>query len=279
MNMPIVSVIMATYNDEPAFLKTCVYSILDQTFKDFEFIIVVEPDETNTEFLQSVTFVDNRIKLLKNESRLGLAGSRNKAIEGSSGKYIALIDGDDYCDLNRFRQQVNFLDKNPDISIVGANMYFIDEHGNIVGERNYPEMHEEIKKYFLITMAIANPTVMVRRKDIDDVGLFNDNFKKAEDFELWMRFLKSRKKMHNIQERLVYYRLPLRGTSKRNKMHLKNIYTTRLEYSKFIWHFCQRFPSLFLWFLISQIPEALLDYLLKLRIVNHMKNIRKCASL
>jgi glycosyltransferase EpsE len=275
--MPVLSVIMATYNDRPTFLKTCVYSILNQTFKDFEFIIVVEPDETNIEFLKYVSFEDKRIKILTNDLRLGIAASRNKAIEASSTNYIALIDGDDFCDLNRFKEQVTFLNNNPDISVVGSNMYLIDEHDNIVAERNYPMTHEEIKHYFLITMGIANPTVMLRRKDLKQVGLFNDSFKKAEDFELWMRFLKSSKKMYNIQERLVYYRLPSKGASKRNKMHLINIYAARIKYSKFIWNFSERFPSLFLWFLISQIPGDLLDVLLKSKIINHMKNIKKWA--
>ena len=268
---------MATYNDRPAFLETCIHTVLNQTFKDFEFVIVVEPNENNIQFLKSVMAKDNRIRLIENESRLGLAGSRNKAIEGSSGEYIALIDGDDYCDLNRFEHQVKFLDNNQDISVLGTNMYLIDEEDKIVGERNYPEMDKKVKKFFLITMAIANPTVMVRRKDIDEVGLFNEKFTKAEDFELWMRFLRSNKRMHNIQQKLVYYRLPPKGVSKRNRIHLRNIYAARLKYSKSIWNFYLRFPSLFFWFLASRIPEGILDSLLHFRIVNHIKKIKSTS--
>jgi len=272
--MPTLSVIMATYNDRPAFLQTCIQSVLNQTFKDFEFIIVAEPDEANVEILKSAADMDNRIKLLINGSRLGLAGSRNKAIEEGSGKYIAIIDGDDYCDLTRFEQQVNFLNKYSDVSVLGSNMYLINEQDKIVGERDYPEMHKKIKGFFLITMGIANPTVMVKRKDIDEVGLFNEKFTKAEDFELWMRFLGNKKRMHNIQQKLVYYRLPPKGVSKRNRIHLRNIYAARLKYSKSIWKFYLRFPSLFFWFLASRIPEGVLDSLLHFRIVNHIKKIK-----
>ena len=128
------------------------------------------------EFLSGVESADKRVKVLKNETRLGVAGSRNRAIEESSGDYIAIIDGDDYCAPDRFEKQLSFLANNPDISVVGSNMYLIDESGNITGERKYPELHEDIKRRFLLTMAIANPSVILRRKDIAEAGLLKINF-------------------------------------------------------------------------------------------------------
>ena len=111
-----LSVVMATYNENPAFLKACINSILNQTFRNFEFLIVVEPLEKNMEFLSSVESMDNRVKILRNETKLGVAGSRNRAIMESTGKYIALMDGDDYCAPDRFEKQLSFLGDNLDVA-------------------------------------------------------------------------------------------------------------------------------------------------------------------
>jgi len=269
-----LSVVMATYNENPAFLKACINSILNQTFRNFEFLIVVEPLEKNMEFLSSVESMDNRVKILRNETKLGVAGSRNRAIMESTGKYIALMDGDDYCAPDRFEKQLSFLGDNLDVSVVGSNMYLIDEGGNITGERRYPEMHDGIKKSFLLTMAVANPSIIGRRKDIDEVGLFDEMLYKSEDFDLWLRFLAHNKKMHNLQEFLVYYRMPAGHNEKRGNIHWRNNYIARRKYSKLIWPLHIRFLSLMFFFIISQVPAVFLDSLLKLKIVSRIKNIK-----
>lgn len=269
-----LSVVMATYNENPVFLKACVNSILNQTFRNFEFIVVVEPREKNIEFLSSVEDADKRVKILRNETRLGVAGSRNRAIMESSGKYIALMDGDDYCAPDRFEKQLSFLEDNYDVSVAGSNLYLIDEDDNITGERKYPEFHDKIKRSFLLTMAVANPSVIFRKKDIDEVGLFDDRLYKAEDFELWLRFLANNKIMHNLQKNLVYYRIQDNSNKKRGTLHFRNVYISRKRYSKLIWPLHIRFLSLFLFFLVSRIPNVFLDYLLNLRIVSRIKNIK-----
>lgn len=270
-----LSGIMATYNDNPNFLKACVNSILSQTFKDFEFIIVIEPGDKNKGFLENVADADKRVNVLENESRLGLSGSRNRAIKEGCSEYIAFIDGDDYCDIKRFEKQAGFLDNNPDVSAVGSNIYLIDEYDNIIGERRYPELHKDIKRGFLLTMSLANPTVMLRRKDLDEAGLFDIRFSKAEDFELWLRFLTKNKKMYNIQENLVYYRVPARNAEKRPRTHWKNNYISRRMHSKFIWPLYQRFFSLSFFYLASIIPNAFLDNLMSAGFINKIKNIKR----
>ena len=269
-----LSVVMATYKENPVFLKTCIDSVLNQTFRDFEFLMTIEPDETNMDFLDGVAKTDSRIKILENTSRLGVAGSRNRAILESSGKYIALIDGDDYCAPDRFEKQLSFLEDNPDVSVVGSNMYLIDENDNIIGERKYPELHEDIKRRFLLTMAVANPSVILRRRDIAEVGLFEDKFYKAEDFELWLRFLANNKRMYNLQENLVYYRIQDNSNRKRGILHFKNVYISRKKYSKLIWPLRIRVLSLLLFFLVSCIPNVFLNYLLNLRIASKLRNIK-----
>lgn len=272
--MHVLSVVMATYNENPIFLKTCIDSILNQTFKNFEFLIVVEPQEENMEFLSSVESADSRLKILVNDTKLGVAGSRNRAILESSGKYIALMDGDDYCAPDRFEKQLSFLENNPDISVVGSNIYLVDKSNTIIGERIYPERHIDIKNYFLVTMAVANPSIIVRRSDMSQVGFFDDKLFKAEDFDLWLRFLVKNKKMHNLQGKLVFYRTHPNDNKKRGHIHYKNYFDALNKHGKLIWPFHRRLPSLLFFFVVSNIPNSSLDYLLNLKIVKRIKNIR-----
>src|SRR3972149_9653778 len=215
--MNTLSVIMATYNENRDFLQHCTQSILNQTYRDFEFLIVIEPGDTNREYLKSLASTDNRIRVIENASRLGVAASRNRAIMEGRGEYIALIDGDYYCDVRRFEKQISFLEENPEISLVGSNMFLVDEKDNIVGERKYPELPEDIRRYFLLVMAMANPTIMTRMKDLKKIGLFDEHFSKAEDFELWLRFLVGKKKMYNLRDHLVYYRVLTNSNEKRGR--------------------------------------------------------------
>lgn len=269
-----LSVLMATYNENTVFLTRCVDSVLQQTFQDFEFIITVEPEEKNINLLDGMAVKDERIKIFKNESKLGVAGSRNRAIKESTGKYIALIDSDDYCARNRFEKQINFLEANAEISVAGSNMHLVDEDDNVIGERIYPELYDDIRKAFLFSMAIANPTVLLRRVALVDVGNFNDKLFKAEDFDLWLRFLAHDKKLYNLQDKLVYYRTPKNFNSKRGHIHYKNYYTALRKHSKFIWSFHERSLSLFLFFIVGHTPNFLLDLLINLNVVNRIKKIK-----
>lgn len=266
---------MATYNENRDFLQNCILSILNQTYRDFEFLIVIEPGELNKDYLNHASVADNRIRVIENTTRLGVAASRNRAIMEGRGKYIALIDGDDYCDVSRFEKQISFLENNPEISVVGSNMYLVDEKDNIVGERKYPELHEDIRRYFLLVMAVANPTIMTRMKDLKKIGLFDDHFSKAEDFELWLRFLVGNKKMHNLRDHLVYYRVLTNSNEKRGRIHYKNFYIARKRYNRQIWPFHLSFLSLSFFYIISHVPNTLLDILLNLNLVNKMKSIER----
>ena len=179
-----LSVIMTTFNEDVTHLKRCIGSVLKQLFPDLEFIVVIEPDEPNTGFLEEAAKTDSRIRIIRNPARLGLSESRNIGIRKSSGKYIALIDSDDFCHIERFERQVGFLESHPEVNVVGSAMFLVDNDNRILGSRDYSEYHNEIQRKFLLTMGVANPTVMFRKRDIDEIGLFNKRFIKAEDFEI-----------------------------------------------------------------------------------------------
>lgn len=274
----ILSVVMATFNESPHFFKKCIDSILGQSFSEFELIIVVEPGRGNIDYLRSIAEKDSRVKIIENESKMGFVKSLNIGVKESTGKYIARIDSDDYCDPKRFEKQVRFLDKNGEISIVGTNMYLVDEHNNIIGKRDAPEKPEDIRKEFLLSTPLAHPSAMIRREDLYEVGLYREEFIRSEDLEIFLRFLARHKKLFNLQEYLVYFRTK-DGQVKRDNLHWQYAYRARREYGKHIWPFRERFLSLFLYFIISKMPDMLIDRMFNLRVlVGFINRIRKIKA-
>jgi hypothetical protein len=122
-------------------------------------------------------------------------------------------------------------------------------------------------------MSVANPTVMTRRTDLDEIGSFDTQFPKAEDLDLWLRFLTHKKRMHNLQENLVYFRIPVKQFEKRGSDHYKYNYITRKKYSKYIWPFHERLFSLFGYFFISHAPDVIIEGILNLAIANVIKKV------
>ena len=220
--MPSLSVIMASKDENPLFLNECINSILNQELNDFEYIIVINPNDNNTILINELSNKNDCIKVLINNINPNVSTSRNIGIKKRIGKYIALVDSDDYYHSQRLVKQKIFLDTNTDISVVGSNITLIDEQDNIIGQRVYPEFPNDIKKEFLYKMPIANPSIMLRRKDLFEVGLFDENYAKAEDFDLWLRFLSNKKKIYNIQENLTYYRTTTNANQKRGREHYIN---------------------------------------------------------
>ena len=138
MNPPLVSVIMSVYNAEK-FLNSAIESITNQTFTDFEFIIIEDCSTDKTlEILREFKEKDNRIKIIqkeKNEGPKGFIKNLNLGLNMAQGKYVARMDSDDISLPERFQKQVIFLENNPEISMVGAQIDFINEKNEIIGEK------------------------------------------------------------------------------------------------------------------------------------------------
>jgi len=271
--MPLLSVIMASKNENILYLEKCIDSILNQTFNDYNFYIITEETDSNYKYFNDLTSKYRKIKLLNNLKHPGVSTARNLGIQNSQSKYIAIIDSDDYYDATKFEKQVEFLEKNDQISLVGSNILLVDSKDNIIGERLYPQNPDKIRKQFLYEMSVANPSIVVRRQDIDEVGLFDKNFNKAEDFELWLRFLASNKKLFNLQESLVYYRTTPDANQKRGRTHYKNYYFALKRHGKFIWPLAIRVIPISVFFIIQLMPNKLLSILLNMKIVHAIKGI------
>ena len=199
--LPKISVLMSVYNGEQ-YLHEAINSILNQTFADFEFIIVDDGSNDSSHTIIK-SYDDKRIKYIKNEVNIGLSKSLNIAISLAKGKYIARMDADDLSYPERFAKQINFLDSNHDITICGTQM---NELGKIYQVSNFPLTHNEMCIALLSGNPLAHPSVMWRKEDFDKKDFkYNEAYKTTQDYELWSRVL-YKLKGANLNESLLHYR-------------------------------------------------------------------------
>jgi glycosyltransferase involved in cell wall biosynthesis len=199
LDKPILSVVLPVYNGEQ-YLHESILSILNQTFSDFELIIVNDASQDKSEEIIH-SFDDPRIKYHRNAVNLGLVATLNVGIKLCSGKYIARMDQDDVSRPNRFKKQIDFLEKNTDHIIVGS-------HVRIMGKNDllYPLSDASIRVWMLVGTPFAHPAVMMRADVIKKNNLFyTESFKHAEDYGLWVQ-LSQFGKMANLNEVLIDYR-------------------------------------------------------------------------
>ncbi len=202
-----VTVLMPVYNAE-LFLKSTVESILFQTYKDFEFLIVDDGSiDGSSDILAS--FDDPRIKIIRNKKNLGLIESLNKGLSSAVGEYVARMDADDIANPERLYKQINFLDNNPTITVVGSYMKVIDKQGVEKEDMGKPirDSADFIFSLFEGRARLFHPSVMYRKEAIIKCGGYNTRFEAAEDYELWSRLALCGHKAAVIEEPLVKYRI------------------------------------------------------------------------
>ena len=223
---------MAVYNGEK-YLAEAIDSILGQTFRDFEFIIVDDGSTDRTiELLTSFATRDERIRIIANEKNIGLAESLNSAIEIAQGELIARMDADDISLPDRFEKQVEFLSNHSTVRIIGGSLIQIDELGNKQGRLVPPSSSSLIRWNMLLGNGIiaSHPSVMMDKDFIQDLGGYGD-FRAAQDFELWSRtFDMDPFPITNLEDNLLYYRHHLQMNTKQLSRVQENIaITTRLK--------------------------------------------------
>jgi glycosyltransferase involved in cell wall biosynthesis len=151
------------------YLRDSIDSVLNQTYDKFEFLII---DDGSTDSSRKIieSYDDDRIKLLVNETNIGLIKSLNKGISESSGEYIARQDADDICYPERFAREIEILDRNPDILLVGTQLTLIDNAGVTVGVWSYPVQSDLVRWFLLFNSAVAHSSSMYRKKNVQGVG-------------------------------------------------------------------------------------------------------------
>lgn len=217
-----ISVIMSVYKEEEIWLKESIESILNQTYKNIEYIIILDnPLAKNLEnIIKDYAKNDKRIKFYKNKENLGLVKSLNFALSKSSGKYIARMDADDISMPERLEKQLNYLKIN-NIDILGSNIleFYENEKERSV---SLPLNNIDIKNKILITNRIIHPTWLVNKKVYDELNGYR-NIPYCEDYDFILRAIKNDFKVENYPEILLKYRLSPNSISRSNPLKQKLI--------------------------------------------------------
>jgi hypothetical protein len=204
VSKPFVSVIVPLFN-AANYVETSLKSICDQSFCDFELIVIDDGSTDNSRNLVQ-QFNDDRIRLFTNEVNLGPAASRNRAIDMARGNYIAFFDADDLASSNRLSQQIEFLSRNPSIGIVGSHVEVIQSDGTKSGEVwGYDGRSDHIGPTMLFRNCLATSTLLIRAEVIGQKR-FRTDIPVASDYEFWTRLLRDHS-AHVLPENLVQYRV------------------------------------------------------------------------
>ena len=195
---------MPVYNGEK-YLSEAIESILNQTFKDFEFLIINDGStDSSREIILS--YDDYRIKLIENDNNIGLTKSLNKGIDIACGKYIARMDADDISMPERLEKQVDFMENHEDIAVCGSWFSVIDDKGNILSEVKTQINHEFLFFELFFKNPIGHATTIMRKSVIEHTGRYDPDYVVTQDYYLWFRIIESGYKIHNIDRVLIYYR-------------------------------------------------------------------------
>ena len=201
-HIPVVSVVLPVFNGEK-YIASAVESILLQTFRDFECIVLNDASTDNTlQILES--FDDERLIIINNEKNLGLVRTLNKGMHLGQGEFIARMDGDDVSHPERFQKQVAYLRDHEDIDICGTRAHVFGGENYV---RNVYEHHDDIKVQLLFINHIVHPSLMIRRsKWMEHDTRFNERFIKCEDYALWIELI-DEMKFATLPDVLIHYRI------------------------------------------------------------------------
>lgn len=218
----LVSVIMSTYNENKEQLKLSIESLLNQTYKNLE-IIIVNDNPNNLDLHESLEWyscLDKRIKIIKNNKNIGLVNSLNKAINKSTGYYIARMDADDISKESRIEEEIKYL-KAKNLDVVSCHVIYIDENGDAIEKQDDTISISDIAPFLKYKNIVFHSTVLMKSEVIKKVGNYAD-IHSAEDLELWIRITNAGYKFGVLPDKLLYYRLRNNGISR------KNLYTQYL---------------------------------------------------
>ena len=203
MKNPQISVIMSVYNGAE-YLQECIQSILNQSFRNFEFIVINDcSTDTSPTIINECARKDSRIVIIDNKVNIGLTKSLNVGLKIAKGKYIARIDSDDIALPERLQTQYDFLEKNKDLFLVGSGSYTIDTNGNIRTRIKVLTDTEDIKNKLAIQNCISHPTIMFRNEGF----VYREKFVYSQDYDFYLTLLSNNKKISNIFEPLIKYRI------------------------------------------------------------------------
>lgn len=229
INYPAVSVILSVYNDESN-ITDALNSLKNLNNNSIEFIIINDGSTDQTlQLLKNYEKLDKRFKIY-DQPNIGLTKSLNKGILLSKGKYIARLDSDDILLPNRINQQLEFLEKNQNISLVCGLTININNNNKIYLTDFLKE--DQLKIRLQKVNCIPHSSVMIRSSALKEIGHYNEQFTTSQDYELWMRFLSSKHRIVMLPEVLVIRKITLKGVSRTKLLfQSKNSFLIRKRFS------------------------------------------------
>lgn len=240
-----ISIVMGIYNCEK-YLSESIESILSQTISNWELIMCDDGSKDNTLKIAKsyAKKYPNKIKVLVNKKNMGLNYTLNKCIKASSGEFIARQDGDDISLLNRLEIELEFLNKNPEYSLVSSNMIFFDENGDWGQSHNFGEVKKE---NFIKGSPICHAPCMIRKDALLAVGGYSvsDKLLRVEDYHLWFKLYIAGYKCYNLKECLykmrddndAYKRRTLKNRLNETRLKLWGFRKIKIPITKYIWAF------------------------------------------
>ena len=231
---PEISLIMSVYNGED-YLAEAIDSVLNQTFRDFELIVINDCSTDSTSEILSKYEEDDRVKVFTNEVNLRLPSSLNKAITNAKGKYIARMDADDICLPERLEKQYHFMENNPDVALSSCRFMTLKNGVISSGGCGGKTDNASIKALLLVTNPILHPGI-IAKADVISKLCYDKNFTCTEDMELWSRFVMEGYKVQIIPEYLMIYRLHDKQITETTlvKQHKEVVEVQKKYYSKFL---------------------------------------------
>lgn len=212
-----VSIIMSTYKEEEVFLRQSIESILNQTYKDFEYIIILDnpKNKLHMKIINDYASKDKRIKFYINEQNMGLTASLNRGLSLAKGKYICRMDADDISINNRLELQKRHLENN-DFDLIGGISQMIDENGKVIYSiKKVPTDLNKIKKSLKYNQVISHPTWFGKKEVFDKLNGYR-NMPLCEDYDFTLRAVLQGYKISNIDEIVLKYRMTTSSISRSN---------------------------------------------------------------
>ncbi|GHV93178.1 hypothetical protein AGMMS50268_36810 [Spirochaetia bacterium] len=260
----LISVVLATFNEPPEYIAKSIQSILDQTIDDFELLLIDDSTKPDTvETINTLTQGDSRIKLIRSSERMGFVQALNIGLKQAQGKYIARMDGDDISLPNRFELQLAYLESHPDVHVIGGSINIINEKGEIISCRRFPTTSIKVKLFSIFRSPVSHPTVMMRKSIIEKGIYYDENFKKAEDLELWLRLIKYGYNITNIPDIIVSSRVIGDHSNKRTKDHFLYNYKARKK-NIFFLHPIFWLISILISKIYTMLPKIIIDKIYKM---------------
>lgn len=204
-----LTVILPFYNNEN-YIKKSLTTILNQSYKNWILILINDCSTDNSfeivkEVLKNQKISKKKYILISNKKNLGITKSLNKALKISKSKYVARADADDFYHKDRFKIQLNYLNKNTEIDVVGSNANIVDLNDRIIEKINMPTSDVDIKEKLIFKNTFFHSSIVAKLDFFKKNKFYNENYKNAQDYDLWLRSYK-KSNYSNIKNYLIFYR-------------------------------------------------------------------------